>query len=188
MAKQGGPFIFEFTHGLVSWYRVGDVGLVRMKSNLTRKRWKTDPAFARSRTCAANLATASKMASPLYKSLPVEKRKVHQFRKLLGLGNELLSAGFSIEQAQKVMELATENLRKTLEQPKKESPAVRKPPQINQPAIVDLSVVRLPPPYYSHHRRPFLFYEKQRFKNEPRSLFHWSLIVSPITYHLRPVI
>jgi hypothetical protein len=153
MAKQGGPFIFEFTHGLVSWYRVGDVGLVRMKSNLTRKRWLKDPAFARSRTCAANLGIASKLASPLYKSLPAEKRKVYHFRKLLGLGNELLSAGFSVEQAQKVMELAVENLRNALEQPEVENPPVDSPVKNDTPVAPGLFRV-LPLANITHHLRP----------------------------------
>lgn len=114
MAKQGGPFIFERTYGVASFYRRGDVGLVRLKSNLTRERWETDAAFAGSRKSAGLLGKASRLASPFYAQIAKADRQYLYFRALTGLANELLHAGFNTIQIEKVLTLALERLQQRI--------------------------------------------------------------------------
>ncbi|RXK86750.1 hypothetical protein [Filimonas effusa] len=104
MAKQGGPVILEKTIGIVSCYKRCGVGCVRMKSNLTRERWQTDPLFAGSRKSAAHLAAASVLASKYYRVIPEQHRVVPHFRQLVGIAKEMLSAGFSLQQINKVLD------------------------------------------------------------------------------------
>lgn len=106
MAKQNGPFIFEMTVAGVSFYKRCGLGYVRMKSNLTRERWQADPAFAGSRKSAENMAQASTLASQYYQTIPLSQRSYPVYRGLVGIGQQMLSAGFSIDQVIQVLNLA----------------------------------------------------------------------------------
>lgn len=103
MAKQGGPIIWEMTICGISFYKRCGQGCVRMKSNLTCKRWQTDPAFAGSRKSAANMATSAVLASKSYRSIPREERRYAYYHELVGISQKMLSAGFSIEQVKQVL-------------------------------------------------------------------------------------
>lgn len=148
MAKQGGPFIFEKTYGNVICYRVGDMGLIRTKGSLTRERWETEKAFEKSRICAGYMKKISPMASVLYNKLPKSIRKVIYFRQLTGLGNQLMNAGFSLEQARKVMEQAYINLRRNLKKAGKNSR--RKNSPVRKKHLPELYTPTAPTGLYKH--------------------------------------
>lgn len=103
MAKQGGPIIWEMTICGISFYKRCGLGYVRMKSNLTRKRWQTDPAFAGSRKSASNMAVSAVLASRYYRNIPGEVRKYAYYHELVGISQKMLCAGFSIEQVAQVL-------------------------------------------------------------------------------------
>lgn len=115
MARQTGPVIWEMTINGISFYKRCGQGCVRMKSNLTGKRWKSDPAFAGSRISAANMAQASAMASTYYRTIPLHQRLYRFYLRLVGIGQEMLSAGFSIEQVGKVMDFTVGKFLRKLE-------------------------------------------------------------------------
>ncbi|RXK86894.1 hypothetical protein [Filimonas effusa] len=106
MAKQNGPFLWEITIQGISFYKRCGIGCVRMKSNLTRERWLADPAFAGSRKSAANLAQASVLAAWYYQLIPQLKRSYPVYRQLVGVGHQMMTAGFSTEQVKKVLDFA----------------------------------------------------------------------------------
>ncbi|HVI44139.1 MAG TPA: hypothetical protein VM802_04700 [Chitinophaga sp.] len=66
---------------------------IRLKSSLTGKRVKKDPAFRRTMEYAGFLATASKMASCIYRQLPPEQKKNALYRQLTGKALRLLREG-----------------------------------------------------------------------------------------------
>lgn len=103
MARQNGPFIFEMTVCGVSFYKRCGRGYVRMKSNLTAKRWKIDPAFEGSRQCAANMARSSVVAGQYYQTIPREQRYYPFYKRLVGIAQEMLCAGFSMQHVEKVL-------------------------------------------------------------------------------------
>ena len=116
MAKQGGPFLFNITIGNISFYIREGVGLVRTKSNLTAHRVKTDPAFENSRKSAGHFGLANEMASPIYKTIPVERREKTQFTALRNLGIELFHAGASASIVRETMEIAVQHFMQNLQQ------------------------------------------------------------------------
>lgn len=114
MAKQNGPFIFEMTICSVSFYKRGERGYVRMKSNLTRKRWLSDPAFEGSRQSAANMAQASPLASYYYRTIPAYQRQYAYYRRMVGIAQEMLCAGFGIQHLKQVLEYTVRQLLRKL--------------------------------------------------------------------------
>ncbi|HVI48231.1 MAG TPA: hypothetical protein VM802_25410 [Chitinophaga sp.] len=68
---------------------------IRLKSSLTGKRVKKDPAFRRTMENAGLLATASKMASGVYRQLPQQYKKHILYRQLTGRALLSLKAGKS---------------------------------------------------------------------------------------------
>ncbi|RXK83429.1 hypothetical protein [Filimonas effusa] len=103
MAKQTGPVIREGTIGKLNFYKRGGKGFLRKKSNLTGKRWFSDPAFAGSRKSAANMAQASILASAAYNGIPKLQRCFADYRRLAGIACKILSAGGSEQQAQDML-------------------------------------------------------------------------------------
>lgn len=104
MAKQTFYPIWEKTIGFISFYKRCGVGCVRMKSNLTGKRWRTDPLFAGSRRSAACLALAAKLASPFYKSMPQRLRCYSHYKQLVGVAQRMLYKGYTIPQVNKELD------------------------------------------------------------------------------------
>jgi len=91
----------EHNPGIINWvgtmhsrnltfYKMNGEYFVRSKSSLTRKRVKRDACFKKTREFAAKLGKASSIASSVYKQLP-EGWKLHSlYRKLTGVGFQLL--------------------------------------------------------------------------------------------------
>ncbi|HVI47035.1 MAG TPA: hypothetical protein VM802_19315 [Chitinophaga sp.] len=89
------PFMGTIQHLCI--YEMHGRYYIRLKSSLTGKRVKKDPAFRRTMENAGLLATASKMASGVYRQLPQEQ-KIHAFyRQLTGKALLLLRAGMHHE-------------------------------------------------------------------------------------------
>lgn len=103
MAKQGGPILWVKTFGCVSFYVRLGVGCVRMKSNLTGKRWRSDPAFAGSRRSAACMALSSKLGSIFYRTIPQQHRVYAHYKKLVGVAQHMLCKGYNLRQVNKVL-------------------------------------------------------------------------------------
>ncbi|HVI45473.1 MAG TPA: hypothetical protein VM802_11410 [Chitinophaga sp.] len=68
---------------------------IRLKSSLTGKRVKKDPAFRNTMRHAAILAEASRMAATVYRALPKEQKEHILYRKLTGMAIRMLKEGAS---------------------------------------------------------------------------------------------
>jgi hypothetical protein len=93
MAKQAGPIKITGCYDNICFYKTGGMYYARMKSSLTGKRVKKDPAFRRTMAYAGLLGQASKIASTLYRNLPGEKKEKGFFKKLTGQVMRLLKEG-----------------------------------------------------------------------------------------------
>jgi len=91
----------EHNPGIINWvgtmhsrnltfYKMKGEYFVRSKSSLTRKRVKRDACFKKTREFAAKLGRASSIASSVYKQLPEGWRLHSLYRKLTGVGFQLL--------------------------------------------------------------------------------------------------
>lgn len=98
MAKQAGPFTITGTIENLCFYEMEGQYYVRMKSSLTGKRVKKDPAFARTMQYAGWLKLAAKAASVFYRTIPKEERCRELYRKLTGKAMSLLKEGVQEEQ------------------------------------------------------------------------------------------
>ena len=74
----------------LTFYKMNGEYFVRSKSSLTRKRVKRDACFKKTRVFAAKLGRASSIASSVYKQLPEGWRLHSLYRKLTGVGFQLL--------------------------------------------------------------------------------------------------
>lgn len=106
MAKQTGPIIWVKTFDFISFYKRCGVGCVRMKSNLTGERWRTDPVFEGSRKSAARMALSAKLASTFYKIIPQHQRSYPYYKQLVGIAQHMLCAGYNILQVNKGLHFA----------------------------------------------------------------------------------
>lgn len=95
MAKQSGMILITGTIQNITFYEMDGQYYARLKSSLRGDRVKRDPAFARTMVYAERLALASRTAAQLYRSLPVEQRKVALYRKMTSTAMQLLKAGIS---------------------------------------------------------------------------------------------
>ncbi|HVI44013.1 MAG TPA: hypothetical protein VM802_04070 [Chitinophaga sp.] len=85
------PFIG--TVGILCIYEMHGRYYMRVKSALTGKRVKKDPAFRKTMENAGLLGVASKMASGVYRQLP-QQQKIHAlYRQLTGRAFQLLREG-----------------------------------------------------------------------------------------------
>lgn len=98
MAKQAGNIIVTGTIDHLCFYQMDGRFYVRIKSSLSGKRVKTDPAFAGTMRYASLLATAAKIASGLYRALPPEKKAMGVYRVLTGKAMRLLKEGHKPDQ------------------------------------------------------------------------------------------
>ena len=91
----------EHNPGVINWvgtmhsrnltfYKMNGQYFVRSKSSLTRKRVKRDACFKKTREFAVKLGRASSIASLVYKQLPEGWRLHSLYRKLTGIGFQLL--------------------------------------------------------------------------------------------------
>jgi len=96
MAKIVGPVPpFIGTRDNVTIYLMNGEYIARSKSSLTGKRVKKDPAFARTMEWAGRLKQGARIASFIYKQMPVEGRIYKQYREITGKAMSLLKEGFN---------------------------------------------------------------------------------------------
>lgn len=95
MARQSGTYQITGCYDNLCFYKMESKYYVRVKSSLTGKRVKKEPAFKRTMQYAGLLADASKIASSLYKSLPKESKGIAVYRTLTGKAMKLLQEGKS---------------------------------------------------------------------------------------------
>ncbi len=108
MAKQTGKIKYCGTSGSVCFYRMQGEYYARMKSSLTGKRVKKDPAFRQTMVYAALLKSASPLASAVYQQRPAGIKDRRLYQSLTGTAMRLLKNGVSAEEVLQVlaMELA----------------------------------------------------------------------------------
>ncbi|RXK86979.1 hypothetical protein [Filimonas effusa] len=127
MAKQTGPIIWEKTIELLSFYKRCGVGCVRMKSNLTAERWRSDPLFAGSRKSAARLALAARIASTFYQTIPQKHRSYPHYKQLVGVAQHMLCKGYDMQQVNKVLHFTINRYLRKLEAADPNRKPVRSP-------------------------------------------------------------
>ena len=98
MARQAGPLYFTGTIDAVTFYKMDGHYYARKKSSLDRKRFRTDPRFARSRKSAKTFGQASQLASTIYWQLPKEQRGKGVIGRLTAAVSQRLNEGHSPEQ------------------------------------------------------------------------------------------
>lgn len=86
------------------FYRMWNQDFLRTKSTLTRKRVKSDPAFAKTMKEANLLGRAAKLASVIYKALPKEFRQFWMYRAFTGEIMVMLGNGKSEKEAEQMMQ------------------------------------------------------------------------------------
>lgn len=104
MARQAGNIVVTGTIDHLCFYQMDGRFYVRVKSPLSGKRVKTDPAFAGTMRYASLLATAVKITSGLYRSLSPEKKVKGLYRILTGKAMQLLKDGYNPEQVVHLLE------------------------------------------------------------------------------------
>ena len=98
MAKQIGENCTTGTFDDICFYKMNGQYYARMKSSLTRERVRKSIAFVRTMKSANELATASVMASQIYRTIAKNKRKVLWYRKMTGMAKLLLQKGVGKEE------------------------------------------------------------------------------------------
>jgi hypothetical protein len=98
MARQAGTYHITGCYQNLCFYSMDGNYYVRVKSSLTAKRVKRDPAFKRTMAYAGLLGCASTIASALYKLLPKESKGITVYRKLTGRVMRLLQDGRSSDE------------------------------------------------------------------------------------------
>jgi hypothetical protein len=93
MARMTKHIHFTGTIGNISYYEIGDRTFARSKSSLTRARVLEDREFEKTRKYAGDLATASRIASAVYKALPADIKGRWIFRAITGDAASLIYAG-----------------------------------------------------------------------------------------------
>jgi hypothetical protein len=106
MAKQSGAHTITGTIDNLCFYQMEGKYYVRLKSSLTGKRVKKDPAFSNTMHYANLLAGASVIASSLYRQLNEQQKVKGLFRKITGEAMQLLKAGTPEAQVVKQLEHA----------------------------------------------------------------------------------
>jgi hypothetical protein len=98
MARQVEGPIVEGTFGNITYYKMWEQGYARIKSSLTAERVLEDPEFEKTRQYARDLGLAARLASPVYKSLPLDKKSRWMYRSIAGEAASLLYSGKSEEE------------------------------------------------------------------------------------------
>lgn len=95
MAKQVGPYKITGTIDNLCFYKMDGQYYARLKSSLTGKRVKKDPAFARTMQNASLFGRASSLASEIKRSYPKEEQNRELYRQLHRKVLDLLKAGIA---------------------------------------------------------------------------------------------
>lgn len=93
MAKQCGEHTITGCYGNLCFYAMEGNYYVRMKSSLTGKRVKNDPAFAGTMRYAKLLGMAAKIASVVYKQMDKTQKAKGVYRQLTGAAMRMLKQG-----------------------------------------------------------------------------------------------
>ncbi len=93
MAKHAGYVKITGTIGNLTYYKMGGEYLVRAKSSLTRKQFKTQKCFEGSRRSATRFGAGSKIASEVYGSLPGTQKVRGLFPSLVSKAVVLVKQG-----------------------------------------------------------------------------------------------
>lgn len=93
MAKQVGPINLSGSIAGITLYEVNGQFYARRKSSLTKKKFKTDPAFKGSRASAEKFGQANKLASEVYKKLLRSERPKELFPQLKKAALQLFNKG-----------------------------------------------------------------------------------------------
>ncbi|HNP24231.1 MAG TPA: hypothetical protein PKM63_03875 [Panacibacter sp.] len=90
MAKQSGMLRITGTIDNLCFYKMDGQYYVRMKSSLTGKRVKKDPAFSATMRYAGFLADAARIASAVYRKVNADQQVKGLYRKITGEAMRLL--------------------------------------------------------------------------------------------------
>lgn len=104
MAKQVGPVYYSGTIGMICFYKMKGQYYARMKSSLTGRRVKKDPAFKRTMQNANILGEASRIASAVYRSVKGEQKSKELYRTMTGIAIRMLKQGFPAMKVLAIME------------------------------------------------------------------------------------
>lgn len=103
MGKQLHGRLFRGTINNINYYVANGVGYVRRKSSLTAKRVLKDDKFEKTRQYSRDLGLASKIASPIYKALPLDIRGRWLFRAIAGEAASMLYKGKTAEEVTQLL-------------------------------------------------------------------------------------
>lgn len=93
MPKITGAFPLARTRGGLTFYLMGGVNYVRVKSSLTRKRVLKSPQFRKTRMYADLMSQASRIGSVIYQALPQGWRQAWMYRAFTGEAMQFLKEG-----------------------------------------------------------------------------------------------
>lgn len=127
MARQTGDIKITGTIGDITFYRMDGEYYARMKSSLTAKKVKTHPHFALTRMYAKWLGEASKLASEVYRTLPVEERKYPVFCRLKTVAHGMVKKGVVREE---VLDVLRRHLEEMFPKPVEKAVVVVKKPVV----------------------------------------------------------
>jgi hypothetical protein len=91
------------TIGNICYYQMYGITYVRAKSTLDRKRVLKSKEFEKTRKYAGNFAIAARLASPVYKQLPLENRARWVYRSIAGEAASLLYQGKSEQEVNEIL-------------------------------------------------------------------------------------
>jgi hypothetical protein len=103
MAKQAGDIFIEGTIDDLTYYKMEGRYYVRMKSSLTRKKFRKHKAFERSRASCKRFSEGNKLASKLYRMIEKNKRIYKLFCFLKKRSIMLLKEGKSLIEVEEIL-------------------------------------------------------------------------------------
>lgn len=106
MARQSGNIVIIGTINNLCFYRMDGKFYVRMKSSLTGKRVKKDPAFTATMHYAGLFGNASKIASLMYRSLQESAKTKELYRQLTGKAMQWLKEEYDPEEVMVLLQEA----------------------------------------------------------------------------------
>ncbi len=104
MARQSGNICITGTIDQLCFYQMDGKFYVRLKSSLTGKRVKKDPAFKATMYYAGLMGQASKLASQVYQSLPEAVKEKGLYRQFTGKAMQWLKEGKDPDQVKVLLQ------------------------------------------------------------------------------------
>ncbi len=103
MARLTNGVRFSGTIGDLTYYQRWGNTYVRSKGSVTRERVLEGQEYATTRKYASNLAIASRIASPIYRNLPADRRARWVFRTITGDAASLLYKGMTEKEVKETL-------------------------------------------------------------------------------------